>query len=530
MISSPGRVNSPCGRWGCGAHGTCSNNNTCVCQDGWSGVYCHIIPEGGVDPKQGDKTCGNWGVQGKLILSSPGYAPMCDCSSIGTRGKHCEIECESDAECGTGTCDVEVKRCFCDIPCDECFGQTTCAKCAGLGACVNDVCSHGWSGIKCMQAKGSECVNQEDCMGGGTCTSGKCVCDAEHTGLRCEKLVVSGAQKCAMDSDCNAATDTCTSSQFPDQRPCYPNCPDVSSSWCSSTGFSCSEDSECAAKCVNGSCLAQADPEPVDTMSLDDKIMTVLNYLVTLDGMAQVVSEEVVEEILHSLSKNSVALIRASAKKMAERAVKRKAQVMVANRVASFSAKQTLKKSAKTLFFKKVGKLLANSAIKKGISRLYFILEVASIVLDVDDAAGFNAQLNQSFVDNVIKKFYMSVNERGGKYKFPMQYYPEYTLEWLLESENEVKVDERMDLANDYLKHLVVNSNGQRITSYVPEPTSLGEFRNEVLWKIAGERLDVYLKLEKWGWLIIVSVVVGVIVVVVGAVLGVAHHRKKNRP
>jgi len=64
-------------KYGCGNQGSC-NNNTCTCQNGWTGTNCHIPPGGAVPTARGDAGCGNWGVFGTTTLGVSWYEPTCN--------------------------------------------------------------------------------------------------------------------------------------------------------------------------------------------------------------------------------------------------------------------------------------------------------------------------------------------------------------------------------------------------------------------------------------------------------------------
>jgi hypothetical protein len=160
------------------------------------------------------------------------------------------------------------------------------------------------------------------------------------------------------------------------------------------------------------------------------------------------------------------------------------------------------------------------------------------VVLDVDDSAGYNAQLAQSTVDTIMKQITRGVNDtswmRDAGIQLPREYLPEDTLEWRLKLSGP-EADERRDqLIQQYIGGLDVNSNGATIIrSWKPlDEVAQDEEekeRNNVLWVASGKSPVVYDTLNKWWWLILLLAVVVVVTVGLGVGLSARHRRRANR-
>ena len=264
-IEQPGTIYSPCGKWGCGDHGECSANNTCTCQPGWTGKHCEIAPVSPPNAQIGDFECGNWGVYGTLTLGVPGYAPSCDCSTTGMGGSRCERECETSADCGSGTCDTEligetnpVGRCVCS---EQCFIDSDCSA----GTCESNVCTAGWTDVKCRRATSNECSEESGCGEGGSCINNTCVCDLGYAGLRCENKLAGTGEACTYSSDCKDAIvqDVCVNGV------------------CPKSGTECVDNEHCRVICREGLCTYPLVPPDITDQHLDDVVTSIVEELMS---------------------------------------------------------------------------------------------------------------------------------------------------------------------------------------------------------------------------------------------------------
>lgn len=517
-LTEPGNDYSPCGVWGCGFHGFCDINNTCTCRDGWSGASCHIPPLGAIDSRLGDATCGNWGVNGKLTLNMPGYVPYCECFG-GMTGTHCEVECRADSDCGTGSCDTHIGRCRCDT---RCYSDSDCdlGKCITTGLGIGK-CDGGWSGLRCAHALADSCNSDADCSGGGTCVDQRCVCDANRWGLRCEDTRATEGMPCNMTSDC--AVDTCVAGR------------------CSSSGVACENDTECAITCDSGVCRRRADPAVLSSDSIEKKITDVLTQLLTVEGVAQFAAEEGLEELIDkvrsllvtSTSKIGRHLITQTVQQIALRRAREVPNVVAVKAGLKQSVGVAVKQSARNIFTKMSAKL-GSKTLRTGFGILYFAIQVLGVVLDIDDAAGFNTQVPQGSVDVYMRKMLALFNNipevRELGIRFPREYLPQYTFEWQLAAGNEVMQERQLDLTLQYLDALVINSNGERIQApwkAAPTTSSTSIDRNPALWSLAGKNDTVYVGLKRWWWLILVLAAVVVLTIGLGCGLMVRRRRVK---
>lgn len=539
-LSPPGSVNDQCGRWGCGSHGQCVNT-TCQCENGWSGSACHVPPQT-INVYDGDSGCGNWGVAGTLTLNRSGLSPMCDCSrTSGMFGSHCERECETDSDCGHGVgCDTSVGRCFCTR---SCTSDSVCEQ-TGMGVCSLGWCTEGWTDVGCATALGSGCVSNSDCGPGGTCIDRTCVCAEGWSGLRCERA---HEIECVDDSGC-ASQDKCVPVTNPVMRACYPNCPASYSNWvCQSTGYTCVSDADCAQVCVNNQCTASSMPERVSVSdpTLLNKIDAMVRGIVSQEGLLQLVVEEKLEDIL-SLMKDKgvvgtskiVSKLKHVSTRYAARSSQRGATANVLRRAAAKTTSQ-LATSAKHAVVRRAVQSTVSKYLAKGASianLIYFVLEIASLVLDLDDSAGYNAQLTQDNVDAFVSGTLQYLNSlpelRDANVGFPRVYLPSDTLEWTAVTQNEVVSDRAFELADDYLHRLTVNSNGERITWYTPATSTvqLASAPDPTLWYLSGNNDVVYSRLQsQWWLLVIVGVfVLALLVVIIVVSINVRKHRQNQ--
>lgn len=128
----------PCGEKPC-AHGRCINN-ACVCEDGWTGTYCHLLENGrcGDGTVCGPETCQPYqeGLRGTCCQT--GYQAYCTtyasdgtCSAINCKPAPChEVRFDS-----VGTCCQSGTTPYC-------YRYNTDGTCA-TAACMSGVCEQG---------------------------------------------------------------------------------------------------------------------------------------------------------------------------------------------------------------------------------------------------------------------------------------------------------------------------------------------------------------------------------------------------
>ena len=524
-------------------------NNTCTCLNGWSGSSCHIPPGATVESDQGDSACGNWGVYGSMTLGASGYTPTCECN-FGMKGERCELECTQSADCGQGSCDTSVGRCVCATRCysdADCPWNTSC-----------DIsrlqCNNGWTGVKCGSALSSSCSADNECGvnggkgEGGSCVDGACVCEKGFTGLRCEVPLVEEGESCDVTSDCASWDDICVSREKDEDRGCYPECEtEFTGRACGVSGEACEADVECRTVCERGVCAGYDAPPDMSELELDEKLKEVLDGMLTPDGLSQLGAEELVDKtdgfLLWVASKGWKRMIK---RYLTYKSATRIAPVGAVGSAATGSALPGILKSlsnAQARAAIRAAKLkLAKLGTKANI--LLFVLTVVSMVLDIDDAAGYNAQVPQGGVDLTMLKILQAFNnfpeiQEAGVH-FPREYLPEMTVEWGRERGNEVLMDRTLDLTLDYLDRLVLNSNGERIIAAWPEvdtarsepepaaAAAVAAREGSVLWKLAGKNAEVYTQLTRWWWM--VAVLGAVILLTLGLGLGLGLRKKGRRP
>jgi hypothetical protein len=178
------------------------------------------------------------------------------------------------------------------------------------------------------------------------------------------------------------------------------------------------------------------------------------------------------------------------------------------------------------------GMLKASNLLNsKPVGALFFAIQVVGMVLDVDDAAGFNMQMSGGAVDAYMQKILRVVNEdpnlREAGVQFPREYLPDQTLEWRAKLQGDVADETRHNLILDYIAKLDVNANGATIRpTWQPLATDEPPSRNPVLWAVSGRNSGSYSFLRKWWWLILVLGLL--IVVTIGLGVGLSA-RKRNK-
>jgi hypothetical protein len=523
-IDQPGTIYSPCGKWGCGSHGECGGNNTCTCFHGWSGDHCESPPISPPNANVGDLECGNWGVFGTLTLNTPGYAPTCDCWGTGMTGSRCHVECESNDDCGSGVCDTEVGRCQCT---DNCFNDDQCE----WGSCVAGKCTNGWTDVGCRRALSSECNQDSDC-GHGSCVNNVCQCDQGYIGGRCEKQLAGTGEACTYSSDCRDAVvnDVCVDNV------------------CQQFGNECNTHEDCRVICREGICTFPLIPPEISEQDFGDMFGALVEELLTPEGMAQMYAEEKIEDAL-ALVPSALALGYAKLKRV-DKLITRAVKKVLAKRSASVSFQGAAPAVTRGMITSAV-KNLSNQATRQGIKSaaakmggvlsswktgaLFFALQAVGMILDIDDAAGFSAQVSQDNVDMYMRKMLKSINEfedlRDAGVQFPREYLPQSTITYRAKLYGEVAEDRKTDLVLDYIDHLDVNSNGGTIIrdwtpSSISPQAEEPDPKQSTLWALSGENEQAYTTLSKWWWLILISFIV--VVLALGLGIGLSAKKRRN--
>ncbi len=151
--------------------GTCNEETgECHCVDVWTGPTCQ-------DLHCPDDSCNNRGTCNE-------YTGECTCEE-GWNGDDCENESCPLNKCGlNGQCQDADGSCVCDdgytgsncqvdlceTEFDNCNEHGTCSYAGTTGSCS---CEADWSGDSCETYT---CANDSDCLNGGTCDTGTCVC------------------------------------------------------------------------------------------------------------------------------------------------------------------------------------------------------------------------------------------------------------------------------------------------------------------------------------------------------------------
>lgn len=215
----------------CLNNGTCvnipnTNQTTCLCTPGYSGLFCQTeINECASSP------CQNGGSCQPLVNSY-----QCTCS-YGYSGSQCQsllnlctsFPCLNGGSCVSGflsyncTCAPGYSGLFCQTDIDECTSQ----PCVNSGSCVDGInsyictCPAGYSGSHC-QTNINECASVP-CHNNGTCidhiNSFNCTCQVGYTGSQCQTQINEcSSSPCRNNGTCingvNSFTCNCTGTGY----------------------------------------------------------------------------------------------------------------------------------------------------------------------------------------------------------------------------------------------------------------------------------------------------------------------------
>ena len=255
------------------------------------------------------------------------------------------------------------------------------------------------------------------------------------------------------------------------------------------------------------------------------------------------IAEMAIEEALEYAVRISPSLIR----KMILASAKRSATVvpmgMQVKQTAMASVRKAMvasyKKIAKTAIGKAMKNLAAGAIGLGPLASLFFAIQVIGLVLDINDSAGFSAQIPQEGVDMYMMKMIEFVNDmpqlKDIGIRFPREYLPHDTLEWAVATTNEVVEDTRTALMKDYIDRLAINSNGDRIVTTWKDPErtlaqleDLPEKRpnsSSVAMVLANNNVQVATRLSKWWWIL---VLLGALLILT-LTLGLVFSRKRRR-
>ncbi|KAM7367654.1 hypothetical protein PAMP_013939 [Pampus punctatissimus] len=181
----------------CGPRGRCINqpagNFTCVCDPGFSGIYCHENINDCIN-----SPCRNGGTCIDGVNSFQCFCPD------GWEGKLCDLnvnECRHNPCKNGGRCIDLVNDFYCECAnnwkgktCHSRENQCDATTCSNGGTCYDHrdafrcACPPGWGGNTCNTAKNSTCASSP-CFNGGTCVGGgdtfTCICKEGWEGPTC---------------------------------------------------------------------------------------------------------------------------------------------------------------------------------------------------------------------------------------------------------------------------------------------------------------------------------------------------------
>jgi hypothetical protein len=184
----------------CGGHGNCTNINTCQCSTGFTGSQCDTF------------TCNGIANNSATVCSGHGAcinADNCDCAD-GFSGNNCEYtscfgvsSSESTVCSGHGAC-LALDSCACNssysgqqcqYPLCDSIASNSSSVCNGHGQCIGvDTCdcTSGYSGSYCdeLTCAGVPASNSLVCSGNGVCIgSNNCTCNDGFKGTYCETTI-----------------------------------------------------------------------------------------------------------------------------------------------------------------------------------------------------------------------------------------------------------------------------------------------------------------------------------------------------
>ena len=528
-----------CTDTGCGDHGSCGTNGVCSCTDGWSGVQCQSPPpassNAGCDPKK--QSCGNMGWYGTCqaaVNPNTGISGSgkCQCDILaGQQGNWCEQACSSEDATACGG----PLRGYCV----DSMYQTFTNKNAVSNRCV---CVNGWSGDTCKipppgwtcDDKENQCTNvtTEDptkTVPTGSCVNGVCNC---HNSNDCTSTNTLGS----------AFTGVACQTPMPVQ------------------GASCSKTTECASPltCISGVCTCPGSNTPQPSADFYFSLMKMLASMIyTPEGLAGLAQMAGIQKGIPLLIKylGTKALAPAFQKQLLARLEDAALGKTLGKDAVSTLENSIGKRLAAKLMAKMSMKELMNTSITSAskeaaemameevfgalgpITSFVHIAGMLGMVLDATDVAGLQEKSSQAAIDATMLKMQSAVNNstkmiQNGFY-FPTKQYAQDTFPFLLKSSSSASKDKVATDVADYLGHLTVNSNGAAIVPMFTSPLAqqqsaeLSAAEGTVLYKIAGDNLQVYDNLKQY-WPYIVGAAVFIIAAIIGAAFGIkALARKK---
>lgn len=185
----------------CGPRGRClshpTGNFSCICDEGFSGIYCHEnINDCVNNPCQNGGTCID-GVNSFQCVCPDGWeGHLCDLNVDECRHSPCKnggrcVDLVNDFYC---ECADSWKGKTCHSRESQC-DATTCnngGTCYDHGDTFRCACPPGWGGNTCNTAKNNSCASSP-CLNGGTCVGGgdtfTCICKEGWEGPTCEQNV-----------------------------------------------------------------------------------------------------------------------------------------------------------------------------------------------------------------------------------------------------------------------------------------------------------------------------------------------------